>query len=211
MKQVIFAISLLAMASLTGCLTDDDSPVDDNTDTTDDSLSDTTEDNTDTTQDNTDTTDDNKDEELVSPVVNSNITSPDLSEIEATLNSINNKLVAPYDSPDTATIIVDSNTGDWVAKGGNTSLGFKIMTSCFDLSTNYGINFEIYDSDDRIIYLANSKYDYGATSCSEGGISIDVNLGPEPVKVALTMGILFPAVGADPAPTTGHYSWIVTF
>ena len=64
MKQVIFAISLLAMASLTGSLNCDDSTEDKTVDTT----SDTTEDNTDTTQDNTDTTDDNKDEELVDPV-----------------------------------------------------------------------------------------------------------------------------------------------
>ena len=69
---------------------------------------DTTEDNTDTTQDDTDTTDDTKDDELIDPVVNSNVTSPDLTKIEATMNSINNKLVAPYDSPDTGTIIVNS-------------------------------------------------------------------------------------------------------
>ena len=37
MKQVIFAIALLAMASLTGCLTDDESSVDETTDTTSDS------------------------------------------------------------------------------------------------------------------------------------------------------------------------------
>ena len=54
MKQVIFAIALLAMASLTGCLTDDESSVDENTDTIDDSTS--------------DTTDDTKDDELIDPV-----------------------------------------------------------------------------------------------------------------------------------------------
>jgi len=59
MKQVVFAIALLAMASLTGCLNTEDSPVDD---TTDDTTSDTTEDNTDTTQDDT------KDDELIEPV-----------------------------------------------------------------------------------------------------------------------------------------------
>ena len=202
MKQVIFAIALLAMASLTGCLNTDDTSVDENIDTTDDSTSDTTEDNTDTTQDNTDT----KDEELIDPVVNSNVTSPDLTKIEATMNSINNKLVAPYDSPDTGTIIVNSENGDWVAKAGN-----RIITSCIYTSTNSGVNLEIYDSDDRVIYLANSQYDYGVTSCDDGGISIDVTLGPEPVKVGLTMGLLFPTVGGDPTPTTGHYSWIVTF
>ena len=68
MKQVIFAIALLAMASLTGCLNTEDSPVDENIDTTDDSTSDTTEDNTDTTQDDTDTTEDTKDDELIEPV-----------------------------------------------------------------------------------------------------------------------------------------------
>ena len=80
MKQVIFAIALLAMASLTGCLNgDDDSSVDD---TTDDTTSDTTEDNTDTTQDDTDTTDDTKDDELIDPVGgNGDITIPEDSSI----------------------------------------------------------------------------------------------------------------------------------
>ena len=41
MKQVVFAVFLMAMASLTGCLNGDDSPVDENTDTTDDSTEDT--------------------------------------------------------------------------------------------------------------------------------------------------------------------------
>ena len=68
MKQVVFAIALLAMASLTGCLNTEDSPVDENIDTTDDSTSDTTENNTDTTEDNSDTTDDTKDDELIEPV-----------------------------------------------------------------------------------------------------------------------------------------------
>ena len=61
MKQVVFAIALLAMASLTGCLNTEDSPVDENIDTTDDSTSDTTEDNSDTTEDT-------KDDELIEPV-----------------------------------------------------------------------------------------------------------------------------------------------
>ncbi|SVD13400.1 uncharacterized protein METZ01_LOCUS366254, partial [marine metagenome] len=68
MKQVVFAVFLLAMASLTGCLNEEDSPVDEKTDTTDDSTSDTTEDNTDTTQDDTDTTDDTEDDELIDPM-----------------------------------------------------------------------------------------------------------------------------------------------
>ena len=61
MKQVIFAIALLAMAFLTGCLTDDDSSVDDNTDTINDSTSDTTE--------------DTKDDEQIEPVGENNLTS----------------------------------------------------------------------------------------------------------------------------------------
>ena len=61
MKQVIFAIALLAMASLTGCLTDDDSSVDETTDTTSDNTGNTNDnsnDNSDTNQDNTDSGDD---------------------------------------------------------------------------------------------------------------------------------------------------------
>ncbi len=46
MKQVVFAIALLAMASLTGCLDTDDTSVDENTDTTSDSTGN-TNDNTD--------------------------------------------------------------------------------------------------------------------------------------------------------------------
>jgi len=70
------------MASLTGCLNEEDPPVDEKTDTTDDSTSDTTEDNTDTTQDDTDTTDDTKDDEPIDPVGgNGDITIPDESSI----------------------------------------------------------------------------------------------------------------------------------
>ena len=61
MKQVIFAIALLAMASLTGCLTDDESSVDETTDTTSDNTGNTNDnsnDNSDTNQDNTDSGDD---------------------------------------------------------------------------------------------------------------------------------------------------------
>ena len=46
MKQVIFAIALLAMASLTGCLTDDESSVDETTDTTSDNTGNTNQDGT---------------------------------------------------------------------------------------------------------------------------------------------------------------------
>ena len=49
------------MASFTGCLTDDESSIDENTDTIDDSTSDTPE-------ENSDTTGDTKDDELIDPV-----------------------------------------------------------------------------------------------------------------------------------------------
>ena len=61
MKQVVFAVLLLAMASFTGCLTDDESSVDENTETIDDSTSDTTE--------------DTKDDEQIEPVGENNLTS----------------------------------------------------------------------------------------------------------------------------------------
>ena len=91
MKQVIFAIALLAMASLTGCLTDDESSVDDNTDTTSDNTGNTNDnsnENTDTNQDNTYSGDNG----MIDPAVNSNVTSPDLTEIEILLDSINDQL-----------------------------------------------------------------------------------------------------------------------
>ncbi len=75
MKQVVFAVLLMAMASLTGCLNGDDSPVDENIDTTDDSTSDTTE-------DNSDTTDDTKEDELIEPVgTDGGYTPPENSDI----------------------------------------------------------------------------------------------------------------------------------
>ena len=46
MKQVVFAIALLAMASLTGCLDTDDTSVDENTDTTSDNTGNTNQDGT---------------------------------------------------------------------------------------------------------------------------------------------------------------------
>ena len=67
MKQVVFAVLLMAMASLTGCLNGDDSPVDENIDTTDDSTSDTTE--------------DTKDDELIEPVGTNGDTIPANSSI----------------------------------------------------------------------------------------------------------------------------------
>ena len=67
MKQVVFAVLLMAMASLTGCLNEEDSSVDDKTD---DSPSDTTEDNSDT------------DDELIDPVgTDGGYTPPDESSI----------------------------------------------------------------------------------------------------------------------------------
>jgi len=60
MKQVVFAIALLAMASLTGCLNTDDTSVDENTDTTSD----------------------NNDNELIDPVgTDGDITIPEDSSI----------------------------------------------------------------------------------------------------------------------------------
>ena len=67
MKQVVFAVLLLAMASLTGCLTDDESSVDDNTDTT-----------TDTTSDNTGNT--NQDG-TIDPVGQTGVTIPEDSSV----------------------------------------------------------------------------------------------------------------------------------
>ena len=72
MKQVVFAVILIAMASLTGCLNEEDTSVDD---TTDDTTSDTTE-------DNTDTKDDTKDDELIDPVgAEGGYTPPENSDI----------------------------------------------------------------------------------------------------------------------------------
>ena len=170
MKQVVFAIALLAMASLTGCLNTEDSPVDENIDTTDDSTSDTTEDNTDT-----------KDDELIEPVG-----------------------VTGYTPPETANITVlfsNSTNFDWVAKDGN-----RITTSCLNSYSDWGVNFVVHDSDDRIIYLGNDSHDYGASHCGTfatgNGIKIDITLGPEPVKVGLTSGT---------DDIIDHYYWIVTF
>ena len=84
MKQVIFAIALLAMASLTGCLTDDESSVDETTDTTSD--------NTGNTNDNSNDNTDSGDDGMIDPVLKSNMTTPDLAEIETLLDSINDKL-----------------------------------------------------------------------------------------------------------------------
>ena len=66
MKQVVFAVFLIAMASLTGCLNEDGSSVDENTDTTSDNNED-----TDINQDNLDSSDD----AMVDPVGKNNLTS----------------------------------------------------------------------------------------------------------------------------------------
>ena len=174
MKQVVFAVLLMAMASLTGCLNTEDSPVDENIDTTDDSTSDTTEDNTDTTEDNTDTTqDDTKDDELIEPVGTN----------------------GGYTPPETANITVDYTDNLWVAKDGH-----RIFTSCINASENNGANLVIYDSDDRVIFIASSQFIEGAYYDGDcGGIRIDITLGPEPAKVE------FDDRG------DGDYSWIATF
>ena len=62
MKQIIFAVLLLAMATFTGCLNENDKSIDENTYTTDDSISDTTDDSI------SDTTDEPKNNELIVPV-----------------------------------------------------------------------------------------------------------------------------------------------
>ena len=76
MKQVIFAIALLAMASLTGCLTDDESSVDETTDTTSDNTGN-TNDNSETNQDNTDSGDDG----MFDPVGTNGVTIPEDSSV----------------------------------------------------------------------------------------------------------------------------------
>ena len=182
MKQVVFAIALLAMASLTGCLNTEDSPVDENIDTTDDSTSDTTENNTDTTEDNSDTTDDTKDDELIEPVGGN----------------------GGYTPPETANISWGVDNQHWVAKDGN-----RITTSCFNVYEHSQKNFVIFDSDDRIIHLANDASDYGASECDWSSIIIDVTLGPEPVKAGISRSI---ADGTyDYASTENGYYWIITF
>ena len=144
MKQVVFAIALLAMASLTGCLNTGDSP----------------------------------DDELIEPVGQTG-----------------------YTPPDKANITVDSLAVDWVAKGGN-----RITTSCLNVSSNFAANLVIYDSDDRMIFLGNDEYDYGATKCTrEAGVKFDIIFGPEPVKVGLQDGIV------DDEALSNHFYWVVTF
>lgn len=74
MKQVIFAIALLAMASLTGCLTDDESSVDETTDTTSD--------NTGNTNDNSNDNTDSGDGGMIDPVgSNGGHTPPENSDV----------------------------------------------------------------------------------------------------------------------------------
>ena len=74
MKQVIFAIALLAMASLTGCLTDDESSVDETTDTTSD--------NTGNTNDNSNDNTDSGDDGMIDPVgSNGGHTPPENSDV----------------------------------------------------------------------------------------------------------------------------------
>ena len=73
MKQVIFAIALLAMASLTGCLTDDESSVDETTDTTSG--------NTGNTNDNSNDNTDSGDSGMIDPVSTDGVTIPDDSSI----------------------------------------------------------------------------------------------------------------------------------
>ena len=169
MKQVVFAIALLAMASLTGCLNTEDSPVDENIDTTDDSTSDTTE-------DNSDTTDDTKDDELIEPVGTD----------------------GGYSPPETAnmTVYVQGDSSVWVSKNSH-----RIQTSCILGSSDHPPpTVLIYDSDDRVIFIASSQFIEGAYYDGDcEGLRIDITLGPEPAKVE------FDDRG------DGDYSWIATF
>ena len=161
MKQVVFAVFLLAMASLTGCLNEEDSPVDDKTD---DSPSDTTEDNSDT------------DDELIDPVGQS----------------------GGYTPPETAnmTVYVQGDSSVWVSKNSH-----RIQTSCILGSSTYPPpTVLIYDSDDRVIFIASSQFVEGAYYDGDcGGIGIDITLGPEPAKVE------FDDRG------DGDHNWIATF
>jgi len=161
------------MVSFTGCLNGDDSSVDDKTD---DSTSDTTEDNTDTTQDDTDTTNDTKDDELIDPVGGN----------------------GGYTPPETAnmTVYVQGDSSVWVSKNSH-----QIQTSCILGSNAYPLpKVLIYDSDDRVIFIASSPSIEGAYYDSDcGGFRIDITLGPEPAKVEFDDG-------NDEA-----YSWIATF
>ena len=143
MKQVVFAIALLAMASLTGCLNTEDSPVDENIDTTDDSTSDTTE-------DNSDTTDDTKDDELIEPVTNSNITSPDLTEIEILLDSINDQL---SELENIATALETSNQhieNSYYQPGEQSSvnlMGVLVHKNGNNITVDCSSGYDPYDSD----------------------------------------------------------------
>ena len=169
MKQVVFAVLLMAMASLTGCLNTEDSSVDENIDTTDDSTSDTTEDNLDTTEDT-------KEDELIEPVG-----------------------VTGYTPPETAnmTVYVEGDSSVWVSKNSH-----QIQTSCIlGVATGNTSKVLIYDSDDRVIFIAYSQYVEGAyydSHCSDG-LRIDITLGPEPAKVEFDGG------------KNEFRSWIVTF
>ena len=176
MKQVVFAVFLIAMASLTGCLNEEDSPVDENIDTTDDSPSDTTEDNTDT-----------KDDELIDPVVNSNVTSPDLTEIEVLLDSINGHLSELEDIA-TALEAIDKHmensyyqpeeqssvfiAGIEISKNGKT-----ITVDCSDRASTDMI-LEIY-TENQILIIAENNHGSGALSgCHQSSKELELKRDP---------------------------------
>jgi len=160
MKQVVFAIALLAMASLTGCLNTNDTSVDDTTD--------------DTTSDNNGNT---NDDGTIEPVGQS----------------------GGYSPPETAnmTVYVEGDSNVWVSKKSH-----QIQTSCIIGASSSTAKVLIYDSDDRIIFIANSQYVEGAyydSHCSSG-LRIDITLGPEPAKIEFDGGTNYES-GA----------WIATF
>ena len=167
MKQVIFAIALLAMASLTGCLNTDDTSVDETTDTTSDNTGNTNDnsnDNADTNQDNTDT-DDNG---LIDPVLKSNMTTPDLAEIETLLDSINDKL---EELENIATALENSNEHTektHYQPGAQSSVslnnlliykdGNKVSIDCENIDVDSGMIIEFYTESQILIASITSAY-----------------------------------------------------
>jgi len=196
MKQVIFAIALLAMVSLTGCLTDDESSVDDNTDTTTDTTSDNTGNTNDNSNENTDTNQDNTysgDNGMIDPAVNSNVTSPDLTEIEILLDSINDQL---SELENIATALETSNEqrdngyyqpeeqssvsigGIEISKNGK-SIAVDCSNKFYD-----GVILEIYTNDQNLIISDNNHWTGALYDCEQAAKVLD--LKREPVVACIT-------------------------
>ena len=180
MKQVVFAVLLMAMASLTGCLNGDDSSVDDKTD---DTTSDTTEDNSDT-----------KDDELIDPVVNSNVTSDCdcLTEIEILLDSINEQL---SELENIATALEISNeqmensyyqpeeqssvsiAGIEISKNGK-SITVDCSDGATDIANGSLVLLEIY-TNNQILITAESNHGSGALyGCYQSSKELELKRNP---------------------------------